>query len=167
VRGRASLKVLVVICLVALVTVSYVIWQSTQPVSTDQSFTLTDTNGERFSLADFKGKVVVLDLFATTCMPCVYEVPQLAEICRKYGSDVEVISIGSPSDTVDGLRQFKSEYQMTWRVARDTDGVFEKYGVEYIPTLVIIDRNGTMRHRYVGLTEASTLSSRIDPLLSE
>lgn len=166
-RGRVSLKVLVVICLAALVTVSYVIWQSTQPVSNDQSFTLTDTDGERFSLADFRGKVVVLDLFSTRCVPCVYEVPQLAEICGKYGSDVEVVSIGSSSDTVDGLRQFKGEYQMTWRVARDTDGVFDRYGVEYIPTLVIIDRNGTMRYRYVGLTEASTLSSRIDPLLSE
>lgn len=187
-RGKIYRRVFVVICLVALVFISYGVWQSMQtstPSSTESqsteptepqpppspneneapSFTLTDIDGETFSLSDFRGSVVVLDFFATWCTPCVAEMPHLAEIHEKYGSDVVITSIAPSTDTVELLKQFREDHNMLWRIARDTAGVSDDYGVQYIPTLVIIDQSGIIYYRNEGLTDASTLSSKIDSLL--
>ena len=133
-------------------------------------FTLTDINGANFSLDDFRGKVVVLDFFATWCGPCKTQMPHLSQICEKYNNSKVVvisISVDPRSDTVEKLKQFASDNNMTWIVARDTAGVAKNYGVTPIPTLFIIDQKGIVRYVHVGLTPASTLSSEIDSLLEQ
>lgn len=159
-------KVLGVAFLMMLVLGAYGAWQYSQQSSNTNERLLTDIDGNKFSLEDFRGKVVILDLFATWCQPCLQQIPQLAEIYEKYGHDeVVIISISSPSDNEDLLRQFRDEHQMSWKVARDTAGVFDKYNVVYIPTIVILDQNGAVYYTNEGLTDASTLSSKIDFLL--
>jgi len=133
-------------------------------------FTLTDVNGANFSLGNFKGKVVVLDFFATWCGPCKTQMPHLSQICDKYNiSKVVVISISVDprSDTVEKLKQFALDNDMTWIVARDTAGVTKNYGVTAIPTLFIVDWNGIIRYAHVGVTSASKLLNEIDTLLKQ
>ena len=167
-KGWSHSKVLGAAFLILLVLGSYGIWQLIQSSPNNDKEALTDIDGNTFSLEDFRGEVVILDLFATWCQPCLQEIPQLAEIYEKYDHDeVAIISISSPSDNEEHLRQFRDEHQMSWRVARDTVGVFDKYDVVYIPTVVILDSNGAVYYRNEGLTDASTLSSRIDLLLGD
>lgn len=157
-------SVIIFLCLIAVAIVAYAALQSGQTPNTDELpslYTLTDAN-----FIEFRGEVVLLDFFATWCGPCKTQVPQLAQIDEDYNtSEVIVVSIGSPSDSITGLRQFKKDYRMEWPVALDSVGAFEKYDVEVIPTLVILDQNGNVYFRHEGLVDAVTLSGKIDELL--
>jgi peroxiredoxin len=129
-------------------------------------FTLTDTGGETFSLSDFRGKVVVLDLMGTQCPPCQEGISHLKDIQQRYGDDVVILSISVAwYDTEEALATFKQEWECDWRFAIDTDDVITKYGVANIPKLVIIDKNGDIRFTHVGLTSSQTLIGEIDELL--
>ena len=129
-------------------------------------FTLKDIYGNRFSLSDFRGKVVILDFFATYCEPCKTEVEELRRLKSRFGAQVVIISISVyPGDTDEELRAFAEQHGMDWIVARDTANVAEAYDVKYLPTLVIIDKEGFIRHRHVGLTSYEVLESEVMGLL--
>jgi len=132
-------------------------------------FNLTDIDGIQFSLSDYTEKVVLLDFFATWCGPCISEIPHLKSLHEKFGEDLVIISISvsSSSDTVESLLKFRQEHEMNWIIARDTIGVSDKYGVQYIPTLVIVDQEGYIQHRHVGLTEESVLHGEIVKIVPE
>ena len=142
----------------------YATWQGAQPSNNGELpplYTLTDAE-----FSEFRGKIVLIDCFATWCGPCITEFDHLKEVNDKYNnSEVVIVSVGSSGDSVTGLRQFKKDYNMDWLVARDTRGVFNEYNVESIPTLVILNQNGDTHYRNVGVTEASTLINKIDELL--
>jgi peroxiredoxin len=132
-------------------------------------FTLTDIDGSEFSLRDFGGRVVLLDFFATWCSPCVSEISNLKSLHEEFGDDLVIISISvSPSsDTAEKLQEFRQEYQMNWIIARDTIGINDEYGVQYIPTLVVIDQEGYINHKHVGLTDESVLHEEIISIIPE
>jgi len=152
------------IVLIALVIGVYAALQNPQPTNESELPPLYILTNPDFS--EFRGKVVVIDCFATWCGPCKEEIPHLAHIKEEYSSsEVVVISVASPGDSETAIRQFKRDYNMTWRVARDTVGVFDKYNVEYIPTLIILSQNGTVHFQKSQVVDAATLSSEIDDLL--
>jgi thiol-disulfide isomerase/thioredoxin len=165
-KGWSKGKVLgiVFLALFVLVVGAYGAWQNTQPPDETELpslYVLTDSD-----FSEFRGKVVVVDCFATWCQPCLQEIPHLAQIHEKYSSsEVVVISVGSSGDSAIDLRQFKQDHNMTWMVARDTAEVFDKYNVQYIPTLVILSQSGTVHFQESRVVDASTLSSEIDALL--
>jgi thiol-disulfide isomerase/thioredoxin len=167
-KGWRQSKVLVIgfLALIFLVIGVYAAWQNTQQVSNENGglpslYALTDAE-----FSEFRGKIVLIDCFATWCQPCIIEFDHLKEVNDKYdSSEVVVVSVGSSGDSVTGLRQFKNDYNMDWLVARDTVEVFNEYNVESIPTLVILDQNGNTHYRNVGVTDASTLMNKIDELL--
>jgi thiol-disulfide isomerase/thioredoxin len=167
-KGWRQSKVLVIgfLALIFLVIGVYAAWQNTQQVSNENGglpslYALTDAE-----FSEFRGKIVLIDCFATWCQPCIIEFDHLKEVNDKYdSSEVVVVSVGSSGDSVTGLRQFKKDYNMDWLVARDTVEVFNEYNVESIPTLVILDQNGNTHYRNVGVTDASTLMNKIDELL--
>lgn len=176
-KGWSKGKIFAVVFMFLLIIGIYSTWQYTQSSSSNTQPPSNNnelpSNGELPSLytledagfSEFRGKVVVVDCFATFCEPCKMEIPYLAEIDDKYGSEVVVVSVGSMSDSAEKLRQFKHDYDMTWRVARDTVGAFDRYDVEYIPTLVILDQNGNVHFRESRVVNATVLSSEIDILL--
>ena len=167
-KGVSRSKVLGIgfLVLIVLVIGVFAAWQSTQPSNGGEPhslYTLTDAD-----FSEFTGRVVVIDCFATWCGPCVGEIPHLNEIVNNYDdSEVVVISVGSSSDSEIELSQFKKDYNMNWLVARDTVGVFNKYGVQAIPTIVILDQTGNIHYQHVGLAEASLLYSKINELLGD
>jgi len=129
-------------------------------------FTLADIYGEEFSLSRFRGKVVLLDFFATWCEPCKQEIPELKRLKSRFGGQLVIISISiSPGDTDEVLREFAEQHGMDWLVARDTAGVADLYDVKALPTLVLVDKSGFIRFRHEGLTSYETLEREVREIL--
>jgi peroxiredoxin/cytochrome c biogenesis protein CcdA len=131
-------------------------------------FTLTDIDGETFSLADFRGKVVILEFFATYCGSCTDEIPHLKAVQNEFSTRVVIISISTWSkDTDEKLRQFREDYDIAWIVARDTASVRENYNVSGIPTLYVIDQEGQIKHQHIDeVVVASVLKEEVSELLT-
>ncbi len=131
-------------------------------------FTLTDIDGNTFSLSDFRCKVVILEFFGTFCWRCVIEIPHLIDVRNEFGENLVMISL-SWTDTDGDLRDFRAEHDISWIVARDTKNVhdYEEYNVTAVPTLYIIDQGGFRRYRHVSVVEASVLIEEVNGLLSE
>lgn len=132
-------------------------------------FTLIDIDGNSFSLSGCPAKVVLIDFFGTHCTPCIQVIPALRNLYGEYSRDqLEIISISS-SDSDAVLRDFAQDptHIMTWVVASDLSGqIASKYGIQYIPTLFIIDTERSIQHKHVGVTAEATLRSEINSVLS-
>ena len=133
------------------------------------NFTLTDIDGANFSLSDQRGKVVLLDFFAIMCAPCVTEMQSLNVIHHEFGENVTIISIteNPDIDTVDRLQQFRQNNNVTWPIARDTEGLGDNYSIQIFPTLVIIDKQGYIQYRHEDFTNESVLEQDISPMIPE
>jgi peroxiredoxin len=130
-------------------------------------FALTDVDGNGFMLSSFRGKVVVLDFFATYCSQCMDEMGGFKAVQSQFGGNVVIISISMYSkDTDDVLKQFRANYGISWIVARDTAGVWQAYGGMGIPAVYTIDQQGYIRYQHSGYTDASVFIGEIDGLIS-
>ena len=131
-------------------------------------FSLIDTDGAPVSLQSLRGRVVVLDLFATWCGPCKTQIGELKQVYAHYNaSDVVILSIDVDTrETPSEVRAFRSDYGAQWGFCTDSDSVGAKYGAQYIPTLAIIDPAGHLSHLGSGVEQAIDLIARIDPLLA-
>ncbi len=114
-------------------------------------FTLDLLDGKKFHLAEHKGKVVILDFWATWCGPCLQAMPQVERVAREFADKgVELFAVNlqeAPRDIKAMLERHKFEVT----VALDRDGVVaEKYAATAIPQTVIIDREGKVARLYVG-----------------
>ena len=108
-------------------------------------FTMKDINGKDVKLSDYKGKVILLDFWATWCAPCKFEIPGFVQLQEKYGKHgLQVIGV-SVDDTVKQLQPYVAEYKMNYPVLQGLghDDVQEAYGPMWgIPTSVVISRDG-------------------------
>ena len=134
-------------------------------------FTLVDIGGEQFSLSDYRERVVLIDLFRMNppCPACIYAIPHLKGLYDRYSRDeVVLMSISVSSlDTDETLRSdFVEEYDIPWIVACGGSDIAYKYSVSAVPTLVIVDAEGNIPYRHIGVTEESKLTSEINNLLS-
>ncbi|MEM6312947.1 MAG: TlpA disulfide reductase family protein [Planctomycetota bacterium] len=132
-------------------------------------FALDDLDGNPVALSDFAGKVVVLEFWATWCGPCVQSLPALAQLQTKYGEDVAVLALNQRED-VPTIRAFLDRTGIDIAVLRDTDaGVAGQYGVSGLPTIIVVDRSGAVRHVFVGFgpeTEGE-IDAAVDEALRE
>jgi thiol-disulfide isomerase/thioredoxin len=137
-------------------------------VSLAPQFKIADIDGRSLDLAEYPGRVVVLDLFATWCGPCRTQMGELNRLRAHYTeSEVIIISIDiDPKETTKQVRDFKNEFNADWFFARDTDGVGQKYDARNIPTMAIIGPDGELSWKHAGVTTFDDMVSRIDPLLA-
>ncbi|MBL8150668.1 MAG: TlpA family protein disulfide reductase [Blastocatellia bacterium] len=116
-------------------------------------FSMTAFDRKRLQLSDYRGKVVMINFWATWCGPCQQEIPSLIAIQEKYKQEgVEVLGISVDSaDRVADVEAFISRYEINYRVALDNGQVFTTYQGSAIPLTIFVDRQGRMRARYEGL----------------
>ena len=115
-------------------------------------FSFTSSEGEYITLEDLKGKVVILDFWATWCPPCVASVPELRNLYNRYSKDSSFVLIGVSSDyDAAAWRQFTDRNRMSWPQYRDSDRRIQNaFNIHAYPTYVIIDHEGILRFQSSG-----------------
>jgi peroxiredoxin len=130
------------------------------------AFSLRDLSGHPVALADYRGKVVVLDFWATWCIPCRQEVPHFVALQKKYGSKGLAVIGVSMDDEEKPVRSFYKELGMTYPVAMGDAAMAERYGgILGLPVTFVIDRQGRIRFRHDGQTDAAVIEREVASLL--
>jgi thiol-disulfide isomerase/thioredoxin len=139
------------------------------------AFTLEDLSGKKVSLADYKGKAVLLNFWATWCGPCKIETPWLVELRNQFaGQGFEVLGISTegedlPAGDKDGwakekaaIAKFVKEEKMPYPVLIDGDSLSKPYGgLDSMPTSFYVDRSGTVVAVQMGLTSKDDMEANI------
>lgn len=131
-------------------------------------FTLKDANGKSVSLFDYKGKVVLLNFWATWCGPCKIEIPWFMEFEKKYKDrGFAVIGVAMDEEGWEVVRPYIQEKKINYRIVMGNDSVAASYGgVDSLPTTFLIDRQGRIAATHVGLVSKSDYENDILQLLS-
>jgi peroxiredoxin len=116
------------------------------------NFTLQANAGGQVSLASLKGKVVMVNFWATWCVPCRQEMPHLEALYEKYnGLGFELLAVNVEKNNAEGARKWLQETPVTFPVLFDPENQVTKlYKVQTMPSTVIIGRDGTMRFMHNG-----------------
>jgi peroxiredoxin len=132
------------------------------------NFTLKDADDKKVKLVDYKGKVIVLNFWATWCEPCGTEIPEFVELQKQYEPQgVQFIGI-SIDDTPARLRPYIAEHPMNYPVlqGRSNEGVIDAYGpVSIMPTTILIKRDGNLCKRFRGAVTKDALEHELKSLL--
>jgi peroxiredoxin len=131
-------------------------------------FTVKDMNGASVRLADYKGKVIVLNFWATWCPPCKAEIPGFVELQAQYKDQGLVILGVSGDDDPETLKTFASEWKINYPmlVGRDESALLDAYGPIYgYPISVIVGRDGAVCGRHVGPATKEEFEQEIKALL--
>ncbi len=131
------------------------------------AFTLVDLAGKPVRLADHRGKVVLVDFWATWCGPCRKSVPHLKNLHARYGKQGFVIlglSVDHEGPAV--VRDFVKKNAIPWTTALTDEKTMEAFGgIQYVPTAFLIDRQGRIAERFQGNVPEAQLEASIKPLL--
>ena len=135
--------------------------KAANPVKADKDrkpapeFALKDADGKTVRLEDYKGKVVLLDFFATWCGPCKIEIPWFMEFERQNkDKGFSVLGVSMDDEGWEVVKPFLTELGVNYRVVIGNDATAQIYGgVDALPTTFLIDRNGKIAAVHIGLTD--------------
>jgi peroxiredoxin len=115
-------------------------------------FTFPDLNGRNISLSDHKGQVVLLNIWATWCGPCVYEMPSMEKLYNEFkGQNFEILAVSIDTGGRDIVAPFMKKLKLTFPALLDPKGTIKTlYGVTRIPESYIIDKQGILIGKVIG-----------------
>jgi len=130
---------------------------------------LKDIHGHSFKLSDFKGKVVLLNFWATWCPPCRKEIPQLIKLQRKYRkAGLQIIGITYPPEKLSSVRAFAKRSQTNYPLVLGSERTKSTFtSSDVLPVTVVIDRVGKVREVIEGILLPEEIDEKIKPLLAE
>ena len=129
-------------------------------------FTLNTLDGGEMTLSKLKGKVVLLDFWATWCPPCREAIPHLINLQKTYQEKgVEVIGMNVDKGDVETVRRFVKSMDIPYPITLTPEEVSRNYGVTGIPTTILIDKEGRIRQKLLGFT--SEISKQITSTIVE
>jgi peroxiredoxin len=106
------------------------------------AFTAADREGKKFSLKELKGKYTIIDFWASWCVPCRKEIPNMKKLYAKYNSKgLVIISVSLDKEDAKWKKALDEE-QLSWPNLIDKDGISDKYSIKTIPAMFVVDKNG-------------------------
>jgi peroxiredoxin len=159
----------------AAAAIATVLWFSTSlvraeaPRSAAPEWQLNDIDGQSVKLSDFKGKVVILDFWATWCPPCRAEIPGFIALQKQYAAQgLSVIGVSLDTAGPSAVKAFMQRLGMNYPVVIGDEKIADQYGgIAAIPTTFVIDRNGNIVKSHQGFASQTVFESEIRPLLGE
>ncbi len=130
-------------------------------------FELKDANGHAVKLSDYRGKVVLLDFWATWCGPCKIEIPWFQEFERQNkDKGFAVIGVAMDEEGWDVVKPFAQHFGINYRLVIGSDSIAESYGgIDALPTTFLIDREGRIASVHIGLSGKRDFEDGIKELL--
>lgn len=129
-------------------------------------FKLKDMNGATVNLADYKGKVILLNFWATWCGPCKVEIPEFVRAFDQYKDQGFVVLGVSIDDTADQLREFAQQYKVNYPILLNHESIEEAYGPIYgVPISFFIGRDGLICRKRMGEVRKEMLEQELKALL--
>ena len=152
-KNKPLIPIILLLLVVALFSLSgfgKIKGQSSSSPAPD--FALPDLEGKTVRLSDFKGKVIILDFWATWCPPCVKEIPHFIELYEQYKENgFQMIGIAIQSGSASNVRQFAEEHGINYPILMGNREITREYGgINAIPTTFVIDRQGRIVEKYIG-----------------
>ncbi len=131
-----------------------------------------EVSSEQISLADYKGKIVLLDFWATWCPPCRAGIPDLVELKKEYGDKgfeiigISVDGITRGGATVKDVVPFIGQFKINYPIVHGDNQIIQNYGgIRAIPTSFVLDKDGKVVSRYEGLIDKSTYEKDIKKIM--
>lgn len=129
-------------------------------------FTLNDAKGALVRLSDYKGKVVLLDFWATWCHGCKIEIPWYMEFQSKYkDKGLSVIGVAMDDDGWKSVRPFVEEQKINYVIVVGNENVGKQYEIDQMPVTLLIDRHGKIAASHAGMVEKAAFEKEIQALL--
>ena len=130
-------------------------------------FSLPDLQGNKIELSSMKGKVLILDFWATWCPPCKEEVPHLVALQSKYRDQgLQIVGLSLDQAGASVVKPFADEHDVNYSMLIADDATAKSYGgVSMIPTTFVVNRSGVVVKRFLGYTTPEAFEEAILPLL--
>jgi peroxiredoxin len=165
-RPRIWIKALAVIVALTIGMIGYVSWSTKKTIP---EVTFTNLNGEKITSQSLRGKVVMVNFWATSCATCIKEMPQMVETYNKYKNrGLEFIAVAMREDPPNYVLNYAKTRNLPFKVALDVQGDLAKsFGdVKLTPTTLVIDKDGHIIKRYVGEPEFAALHQLLEKALA-
>ena len=133
-------------------------------------FSLKTLTGEEMSLSKYNGKTLLIDFWATWCGPCRESIPHLVHLHKTYrGQGLEVVGLSMDKGDPKTVDHFVKSLDIPYAIAIAPEEIARAYGVNGVPTIVLIDKEGKIREKIVGFNTAiaKKIESRVAELISE
>jgi thiol-disulfide isomerase/thioredoxin len=136
---------------------------------TAPAFELLNLDGKKVRLADFKGKVVLVNFWATWCGPCLLEIPWFIEFQKQYGpKGLEVVGISMDEEGPSVVKPFVAKHEMNYTVVMGKEDTPELFGgLPGYPVTFVVDRQGKFYSKHLGLVSKEDMEAEIQTLLKE
>ena len=165
-RQRAWIKPTVAVAVAAIAVIGY-LSVSTQEAAPEVTF--TSITGEKMPLHNLRGKVVMVNFWATSCDTCVHEMPQMVQTYNKYkNKGLDFVAVAMSYDPPNYVLNYAQTRNLPFTVALDTQGDLARAfgGVKLTPTTYVIDKNGNIIKRYVGEPQFAELHQLLEKALA-
>lgn len=162
---KAKILLVAVVALAAGVAASLLTWQ--KPSAPEVRFAAL--SGEQFSTSDLRGKVVLVNFWATWCTTCVEEMPRMIDTYRKFAPrGYEMVAVAVQSDHPNSVAAFTQKRALPFKVALDGDGsIAKEFGrIRITPTSFLIDKNGRVLKEYVGEPDWAEFHALVEKALA-
>jgi peroxiredoxin len=167
--SMAMRRLLSYLLIAIAVIMAVVIYRWSTQATTAPNITFTQLDGQRLPLESLRGKVVVVNFWATSCTTCIAEMPEMVETYEKYHAQgFDFIAVAMSYDPPNYVANYKETRQLPFTVALDSDGKAAKaFGnVQLTPTTFVIDKQGRIIHHYVGAPNFAQFHSLIEKELA-
>lgn len=132
-------------------------------------FKITDLEGRIHTLGDYRGKILLINFWATWCPPCRAEIPDFIEVyATEKNNGLALLGLSVDNLSAEELRQFVRRFKINYPIALATEEIIRQFQPgQYIPTTFFIDKNGRIRYKHVGLLDKDTLLDYFRKLKAE